>query len=129
MGNRISLDTNAMDWQRAEDVHPDYKLDGLDDPEAGIFVKVLRAPDHGGGCWHVLYRFRPPAGRAIRLTAVAASDEEVFILDGDRAGHYGCNPKGLRHGQTVTEDTTFLVHYHEAPDEILKAEVIELAAT
>ena len=29
-------------------------------------MKVLRAPDDGGGCWHCLLRFRPPAGQAIR---------------------------------------------------------------
>ena len=127
MGNRISLDTSEMEWQPAADVLPGYKLD-VDDPETGIFVKVLRHPDDGGGCWHLLLRFRPPAGQAIRLTAVAQSDEEVFILTGDRAGQYGCNPEGLRHGQTVTEDTTILVHYHHAPDEILRAEIIELSA-
>jgi hypothetical protein len=126
MGNRISLDTNEMEWQPAAALFSGYQLD-TDDPEAGIFAKVLRSPDDGGGCWHVLFRFRPPAGRGIRVTAIAQSDEEVFILTGERTGHYGCNPKGLRHGQTVTEDTTILVHYHDAPDEILRAEVIERA--
>jgi len=89
--------------------------------------KVLRRPDDGGGCWHCLFRFRPPSGRAIRVTAIARSDEEVFILTGERAGHYGCNPPGLRHGQTLTEDTTVLVHYHGQPDDVLRAEVVDLA--
>ena len=127
MGNRVSLDTNQMEWQPAADVLPGYKID-VDGPDEGIFVKVLRSPEDGGGCWHLLLRFRPPAGRAIRITAVAQSDEEVFILTGERAGHYGCNPTGLRHGQTMTEDTTVLVHYHDLPDDILRAEVIELGA-
>jgi hypothetical protein len=127
MGNRISLDTKGMEWRPAAEVLPGYDIDS-DDPEAGIFVKVLRNPDDGGGCWHLLFRFRPPTGRAIRLTAVAQSDEELFILTGDRSGHYGCNPKGLRHGQTITEDTTVLVHYHAAPDDILRAEVIDAGA-
>ena len=128
MGNRISLDTNEIEWKPAVDVFPGYELE-TDDPEAGIFVKVLRGPDDGGGCWHCLLRFRPPAGKAIRITAVAQSDEEVFMLTGGGAGRYGCNPKGLRHGQTVTEDTTVLVHYHDGPDEILRTEVIDLAAS
>jgi len=126
MGNRIGLDTLEMDWRPAAEVFPGYTL-ATDDPEAGIFVKVLRNPDDGGGCWHLLFRFRPPAGGAIRVTAIARSDEEVFILSGERSGHYGCNPTGLRHGQTVTEDTTLLVHYHDAPDEILRAEIVERA--
>jgi|SRR5262245_35283752 len=127
MTKRISIDTNEMTWQRASEVFPGYVLD-TDDPEAGIFVKPLRGPDDGGGCWHCLLRFRPPAGRAIKVTAVARSDEEVFILNSGRAGQYGCNPMGLRHGQTVTEDTTILVHYHAAPDEVLRAEVVDRAA-
>ena len=128
MGTRISLDTEDMEWQPAAEVFPGYLLD-TGDADTGIFVKVLRGPEDGGGCWHCLLRFRPPPGRAIRLTAITQSDEELFILTGDRAGHYGCNPKGLRHGQTVTEDTTVLVHYHDGPDEILRAEVIELGSS
>jgi hypothetical protein len=115
-----------MEWQPAGEVFSGYVLD-TDDPDAGVFVKVLRAPDDGGGCWHCLLRFRPPAGQAIRITAIAQSDEELFILTGDRYGAYGCNPKGLRHGQTITEDTTVLVHYHDAPDDILRAKVVERA--
>jgi hypothetical protein len=128
MTNRISLDTNAMEWEPAGKLFPGYVLE-CDDPDAGIFVKPLRRPEDGGGCWHVLLRFRPPAGQGIRITAIARSDEEVFMLTGDRAGQYGCNPEGLRHGQTVTEDTTVLVHYHEAPDEVLRAEVIAVGAS
>lgn len=72
-----------------------------------------------------------PAGQAIRVTAVAESDEEIFYLstsDGDGLGVYGCNPAGLRHGVTVTEETTALVHYHGAPDRVLHAEVVETQA-
>ena len=128
MANRISVDTNEVAWRPAAEVFAGYAID-IEEPDAGIFVKVLRRPEEGGGCWHCLLRFNPPSGRAIRLTAVAQSDEELFMLTGDRAGHYGCNPKGLRHGQTITEDTTVLVHYHDGPDEILRAEVIDLGAT
>jgi hypothetical protein len=128
MGERISIDSNEIEWQPAAELFPGYVLE-TDDPDAGIFVKPLRRPEDGAGCWHCLLRFRPPQGRGIRITAIAQSDEEVFMLTGTRAGQYGCNPEGLRHGQTVTEDTTVLVHYHGAPDDVLRAEVIELGAS
>src|SRR5437868_5437360 len=98
MANRISIDTSGIEWQPASDVFAGYRLenhagaqgdaDDGDDTAAGIFVRVLRRPADGGDCWHCLLRFRPPAGRAIRITAVAESDEEVFIVDTDRAGQY-----------------------------------------
>jgi hypothetical protein len=77
MTNRISIDSNDIAWQPAHEVFSGYRLDTVD-PEAGVFVKVLRAPADGGGC---------------------------------------------------SEDTTALVHYHDAPDEILRAEVIERVAS
>ena len=125
MAKRISIDTNEIDWLPAAEVFPGYQLEA-EDRDAGIFVRVLRRPSDGGGCWQCLLRFVPPSGKGIRITAVAQSDEEVFILDTHRSGSYSCNPAGLRHGQTVTEETTALVHYHGDPDRILKAEVIEL---
>jgi hypothetical protein len=128
MENRISLNTDEMEWLPAADFFPGYAVEGAE-PGTGIFVKPLRRPEDGGGCWHLLLRFRPPEGRAIRITAIAQSDEELFMLSGQRAGQYGCNPKGLRHGQTITEDTTVLVHYHDEPDEILRAEVIDLESS
>lgn len=81
MTDRISIDSNELGWRPAADEFPGYALD-TEDRDAGIFVKVLRRPDDGGGCWHCLLRFRPPEGKAIRITAVAQSDEEVFMLDG-----------------------------------------------
>jgi hypothetical protein len=125
MTSRITIVSDEIAWQPAGDVFPGYELQTAD-PDAGIFVKPLRRPEDGGRCWHGLLRFRPPQGKGIRITAVAQSDEEAFMLTGDRAGLYSCNPEGLSHGQTITEDTTALVHYHHAPDEILRAEVIEL---
>jgi hypothetical protein len=130
MATRINVNSNELDWCPADDVFDSYHLDtsATDDADAGIFVKVLRRPDDGGGCWHCLLRFRPPVGHAIRITAVAQSDEEVFFLSsGDgREGVYGCNPQGLRHGQTVTTDTIVLAHYHGEPDDVLRAELVPL---
>lgn len=131
MAKRISIDSNELDWQPAHEVFPGYRV-AAGGPDHGIFVKVLRRPEDGGGCWFCLLRFNPPDGYAIRVTAVAASDEEVFILS-DESGHhqlgaFGCNPEGLRHGNTLTGDTVVLAHYHGAPDDVLKAELVELAS-
>lgn len=129
MASRISIDTTTIDWQPAHEVLPGYLFDGAG-PDHGAFVKVLRRPDDGGGCWHLLLRFSAPDGKALRITATAASDEEVFILTDtsgqDRAGSYGCNPEGLRHGQTVIGELVALVHYHGAPDDIIRTEVVDL---
>jgi hypothetical protein len=133
--NRIKVDPNDLAWRPAHEVWPEYRLEGANsgsDPYgAGIFVKVLRRPDDGGGCWCVLLRFTPPPEKAIRVTAVASSDEEVLILsdqsETDRSGSFTCNPAGLRHGNTFTGETVAFVHYHAEPDQVLKAELVELA--
>ena len=129
--NRIKLDTAQLDWRPAHEVWPGYVLGGLDqssDPSgAGVFLKVLRRPEDGGGCWCALLRFSPPAGQAIRVTATAASDEEVLILSdsaGTRPGTFTCNPKDLRHGNTFVADTVAFVHYHGDPDDVLRAELV-----
>lgn len=128
MADRISIDTNAVDWQPAHEVFDSYRVDGVG-PDHGVFIKVLRRPEDGGGCWHCLIKFSPPPGKTLRITATAASDEEVFILSDegqhDRAGTYGCNPAGLRHGQVATGDLVALVHYHGAPDDIIRCELAE----
>lgn len=132
---RIKIDTAGTDWQPAHEVWPGYDLPaagGVADANgAGIFLKVLRRPSDGGGCWCALLRFAPPPGAAIRVTAIAASDEEVLILSdasgSTRPGTFTCNPEGLRHGNTFTADTVAYVHYHGDPDRMLKAEVVPLA--
>jgi hypothetical protein len=127
MTPRIRIDTQELDWRPAGEVMPGFNA--LDGTDARVLVKVLRRPLDGGGCWHWLIRFIPPEGQAIRVNAVAESDEEIFYLSGshgDGDGVYGCNPAGLRHGVTVTEETTALVHYHGAPDRILRAELIDV---
>jgi len=133
--NRIKVDTDGLSWQPAHEVWPWHRLAGIDasaaPPAPGVFVKVLCRPEDGGGCWCALLRFVPPAGRAIRISAVAASDEEVFILfdssDRDRSGSFTCNPDGLRHGNTFVADTIAFVHYHGQPDQVLKLEMTDLA--
>jgi hypothetical protein len=129
MTSRTNIDTTAVPWQPASDVFPGYCFEGLE-PGYGAFVKVLRKPGDGGGCWQVLLRFAAPSGKALRLTATAASDEEAYILS-DTSGHgrvgaYSCNPAGLRHGQTIVGEVVALVHYHGDPDDIIRAEGLDL---
>lgn len=134
MPTRIKLDPNTIGWQPADEVWPGYRLEpGPPDggEGSGIFVKVLRSPADGAGCWCALVRFVPPPGFAIRLTAVAASDEEVLLLtrpdpSEGSAGVFTCNPRGLRHGDTLTAVTTAYVHYHGDPDRVLRAELVAL---
>jgi hypothetical protein len=134
--NRIKLNSDELSWQPAHEVWPGYRLQDLDtttspSSDLGVFVKVLRRPEDGGGCWCALLRFTPPAGQAIRVTAVAASDEEVFILSDfsspGRSGSFTCNRKGLRHGNTFAADTMAYIHYHGEPDHILRAELVQPA--
>jgi len=129
MTTRSHLDTNAMEWVPAGEILADYHVE-TDSPDTGVFLKVLRRPQDGGDCWHWLIRFAPPVGRGIRIAAVAESDEEIFFLRDEspegRAGVYACNEAGLRHGVTVTGEAVALVHYHAAPDRILRAEVVEV---
>ncbi|MGH9114318.1 MAG: hypothetical protein ACRDWW_00655 [Acidimicrobiales bacterium] len=136
MAERIKLESGDMDWRPAHEVWPGYRMDtvpdGVDPSACGVFVKVLRKPDDGGGCWNALVRFRPPDGYALRITAVASSDEEVYILSDAsgqaREGTYTCNPEGLRHGNTFASDTVALLHYHGGPDDVSKIELVELSA-
>lgn len=133
--NRIKVGTDDLPWQAAQEVWPGYRFGDFEGsaapPGPGVFVKVLRRPEDGGGCWCALLRFLPPEGRAIRVRAIAASDEEVFIVfDGsgnDRSGSFTCNPEGLRHGNTFVADTIAFVHYHGQPDEVLGIEVTDLS--
>lgn len=134
MRQRTRIHADQVAWQPAHEVWPGYVCDGLPDDqppgEGGIHLKVLRRPAEGAGCWFVLIRFSPPEGHGIRITAVAASDEEVFILSDAsgqaRPGSFTCNPEGLRHGNSFTGETMALVHYHGSPDKVLKAEAVAL---
>lgn len=128
MASRIKIDTKAIDWVPAGEVWPGYRLEGLPDDSDpachGIFLEVLRRPEDGGGC--ALLRFVPPPGHAIRVTATAASDEEVLMLT-EGQGTFTCNPEGLRHGNTLTQDTTAFVHYHRDPDDVIRTELVALS--
>jgi hypothetical protein len=89
----------------------------------------------GGGVAYLL-RASPPAGKLIKIIAVARSDEHVFNLSGGRAnksgkpvgapGGYALNPRGQPHSAMIASETTALVIYAGEPDEVSSVEIVDL---
>jgi hypothetical protein len=89
----------------------------------------------GGGVAYLL-RARPPAGKLIKIVAVARSDEHVFNLGGGRAnkagkpvaapGGYALNPEGQPHSAMIASETVSLVVYAGEPDEVKSVEVLDV---
>jgi hypothetical protein len=89
----------------------------------------------GGGVAYLL-RFSPPAGKLIKIAAVARSDEHVFNVSGGRAnksgkpvaaaGGYSLNPDGQPHSAMIATETTSFVLYTGAPDEVTAVEVVDI---
>lgn len=100
-------------------------------------LKILsdRRAQGGGIAW--LLSSMPPAGKLIKIVAVARSDEHVFPLEGGRvtksgapvraAGGYTLNPKGQPHSALIAQESLTLVIYSGEPDEITALEVIDAA--
>jgi hypothetical protein len=91
----------------------------------------------GGGVAYLL-KATPPAGKLIKIVAVARSDEHVWNLSGGRAnksgkpvgvpGGYSLNPQGQPHSAMIAIETTALVVYAGEPDEVTSVEVVDIAA-
>lgn len=90
----------------------------------------------GGGIAYLL-RFSPPAGKLIKVVAIARSDEHIFNLAGGRAnksgqalnaaGGYSLNPDGQPHSAMIATQTTAFVLYTGEPDEVKSVEVLDIA--
>src|SRR5215207_9127122 len=90
---------------------------------------------YDGIAW--LVKMTPPAGKLIKIVAVALSDEHIFSLQSGRStksgersqasGGYGLNPKGQPHRAMIAEETMALVIYAGEPDEIRSMEVVDIA--
>mgnify|MGYP001553521161 FL=1 len=103
-----------------------------------VQLKVLCDRRHEGGGITWIVKFIPPAGKLIKIIAVAASDEHVFVLDGGRStksgipsntsGGYSLNPKGQPHSAMFASEMTALVVYVGEPDEVKSIEVVDIAA-
>jgi len=98
-------------------------------------LKILSDRRGDGGGIAYLVKFSPPAGKLIKLVAIARSDEHVYILAGgycNKAGEqlrwpgdYGLNPKGHPHSAFIGEETVNLAVYAGEPDEVLECTVID----
>ena len=103
-----------------------------------IEAKTLSDRRSEGGGVAYLLRFSPPAGKLIKVVAVARSDEHVFNLEGGRAtksgqpvgasGGYSLNPEGQPHSAMIATETVAFVLYTGEPDEVKSVEVIRVEA-
>ncbi|HXP05386.1 MAG TPA: hypothetical protein VN808_14790 [Stellaceae bacterium] len=129
----IRTQPEAMAWSPATEMFDEA---AFYDGKPILEVKTLsdrRA--EGGGLAHLL-RAAPPAGKLIKIVAVARSDEHVFNLSGGRAnksgkpigasGGYALNPKGQPHSAMIASETIGLVIYRGEPDEVTSVEVIDI---
>jgi hypothetical protein len=101
-----------------------------------IEAKTLSDRRAEGGRIAYLIRFSPPAGKLIKVVAVARSDEHVFNLGGGRAtksgqpvsgsGGYSLNPNGQPHSAMIATETTAFVLYTGEPDEVKSVEVLDI---
>ncbi len=99
-------------------------------------VKTLSDRRGEGGGIAYLLRASPPAGKLIKIVAVARSDEHVFNLSGGRAtksgkpvgapGGYALNPEGQPHSAMIATETMSLVIYRGEPDEVTSIEVLDI---
>jgi hypothetical protein len=128
----LNLDTNQMEWTSGAPLFgPGVIHDGRD----LVQLKVLSDRRAEGGGIAYLMRFIPPAGKVIKVVAVARSDEHIFNLEGGRGtkrgeqlrfpGHYGLNPDGQVHSAFIGTETTALVLYTGEPDEVRSIEVVD----
>lgn len=129
----LQVDTNSMAWSSATPIYgPAAVVDGHD----LVQLKVLSDRRAAGGGIAYLVRFAPPPGKAIKIIAVAQSDEHIFGLEGGRgtktgqplraSGNYRLNPKGQPHSAFIAQETVGLVIYAGEPDEIRALELVDI---
>ncbi len=127
----ILASTPSMDWSPGS---PMYGPGSVYEGQELAQVKVLsdRRPEGGGIAY--LLRFNPPAGRLIKLIAVARSDEHVYLLHGgycNKAGRqlrfpgdYALNPTGHPHSAFIGSEVITLTICTGEPDEVRTIEVV-----
>ncbi|MGH7934001.1 MAG: hypothetical protein ACREQN_12675 [Candidatus Binataceae bacterium] len=100
-----------------------------------VRVKILSDRRAEGGGMAYIVKFTPPAGKLIKLVAIARSDEHVYILEGGYcnhageqirfAGDYGLNPNGKPHSAFIARETVGLAVYSGEPDEVREFAIVE----
>ncbi|HYM73148.1 MAG TPA: hypothetical protein VET89_09210 [Stellaceae bacterium] len=131
----IRTDYATMPWAPGIEM---YGQAALYEGKPILELKVLSDRRGEGGGVAYLLRATPPAGKLIKIVAVARSDEHVFNLSGNRAnksgkpvaaaGGYALNPQGQPHSAMIAAELTSLVVYAGEPDEIRSVEVLDLEA-
>jgi hypothetical protein len=130
----LNVDVAALDWEPGSPWYgPGARFGGRE----VIEIKVLSDRRQDGGGVAYLLHFMPPAGKLIKIVAIARSDEHIVTLEGGRGtksgerlriqGQYGLNPNGKPHSAMISTDTTALVIYTGERDEVLSTEVLDLA--
>lgn len=125
-------DPEAMPWSIATEL---FGAAALYDGAPILEVKRLSDRRAEGGGVAYLLRASPPAGKLIKIVAVARSDEHVFNLSGGRANKagkpvaasgYALNPEGQPHSAMIANETVSLVVYAGEPDEVKSVDVVDL---
>jgi len=126
------VNADSIPWTSAHEVFgPNSLYEGREVVQHKILVDRR---EEGGGVTYLL-RFSPPPGKLLKIIATAISDEHVYLLEGgycDKTGAllrypgtYGLNPQGKPHSAFVGLETTALVVYTGAPDEVHDFGVVE----
>ena len=128
----MEVDSSQIEWTAGS---PVYGPASIHEGRETVLLKILSDRRQEGGGIAYLARFLPPAGKVIKIVAVARSDEHIFALEGGRGtksgeqlrfpGNYGLNPRGKRHSAFIGTETIALVVYTGEPDEILSMEIID----
>ena len=128
----ISVRTPDTEWTSAASVFGER---AISNGKPLVQFKILsdRRPEGGGIAW--LIKFSPPAGKLIKLVAVAQSDEHVYVLEGgycNRAGEqlrfpgdYALNPQGHPHSAFIGVETVGMAVYAGEPDKVVELEVMD----
>ncbi len=129
----MHVNTEIAKWMPGS---PVYGADAIYQGEELVHLKHLSDRRADGVGVAYLVRFLPPTGKAIKIIAVARSDEHVFNLKGDQrtksgrklrfSGDYAFNPTGQPHGALVSVETLALVVYAGEPDEIKSISVVDI---
>lgn len=126
------VSTSKSDWISGRGL---YGEQSIYNGKELVQLKILSDRRKEGGGLAYLAKFSPPAGKLIKIVAVARSTEHTYVLEGgycNRAGEqlrfpgdYALNPKGRPHSAFIGKETVSLVMYAGDPDEIREFEIID----
>ena len=131
----MEVDSSQIEWTAGS---PVYGPASIHEGRQTVLLKILSDRRQEGGGIAYLARFLPPAGKVIKIVAVARSDEHIFALEGGRgtksaqparAADYTLNSEGQVHGAFIGTETLSLVIYRGEPDENISFEVVDAATT